>query len=88
MTRAKTAAAVRPPAALGDACRRCGCTNDQACEGGCWWAAPGLCSACVGLDVLAAVPGQLDLLVEVDACPADPDGQHHVGCGCEEGDDW
>lgn len=27
-------------------CRRCGCTDDQACEGGCWWVEPDLCSAC------------------------------------------
>lgn len=32
----------------GDAvCRGCGCTSSQACEGGCVWAFPDLCSACV-----------------------------------------
>jgi hypothetical protein len=30
------------------ACRVCGCTDDRACPGGCWWAAEDLCSACVG----------------------------------------
>jgi len=28
------------------ACRACGCTDERACEGGCWWALPGLCSRC------------------------------------------
>lgn len=27
-------------------CRRCCCTNDHACHGGCFWVAPDLCSAC------------------------------------------
>lgn len=30
------------------ACRVCGCTDDRACEGGCWWVEADLCSACVG----------------------------------------
>lgn len=29
------------------ACRRCGCTEAIGCPGGCAWAAPDLCSACV-----------------------------------------
>lgn len=28
-------------------CRKCGCTDDNACEIGCFWAEPDLCSACV-----------------------------------------
>ncbi len=28
-------------------CLKCGCTEDDACPGGCWWHAPGLCSACI-----------------------------------------
>lgn len=28
-------------------CRKCGCTEEFACEGGCSWIAPDLCSACV-----------------------------------------
>lgn len=28
------------------ACAICGCTNDNACEGGCYWVYPNLCSAC------------------------------------------
>lgn len=27
-------------------CRVCGCTQDNACPGGCYWVAPDLCSAC------------------------------------------
>jgi len=28
-------------------CLSCGCTDDNACEGGCVWATPTLCSRCV-----------------------------------------
>lgn len=28
------------------ACRLCGCTEMQACPGGCWWVGEDLCSAC------------------------------------------
>lgn len=34
-------------AALPTTCRVCGCTEEKACEDGCSWVAPGLCSACV-----------------------------------------
>lgn len=27
-------------------CRACGCTDDRACPGGCWWVEADLCSAC------------------------------------------
>ncbi|MFA5401230.1 MAG: hypothetical protein WC359_12355 [Dehalococcoidia bacterium] len=27
-------------------CRVCGCTDANACEGGCYWVKPDLCSAC------------------------------------------
>ncbi len=27
-------------------CRVCGCTDDHACPGGCWWVSSDLCSAC------------------------------------------
>lgn len=29
-------------------CRVCGCTDDHACPGGCWWIDEDLCSECVG----------------------------------------
>lgn len=28
-------------------CKKCGCTNERACPGGCYWVEPDLCSACV-----------------------------------------
>lgn len=61
------AAGVWDPAAMVPvprACRVCGCTDDRACEGGCWWVEVGLCSACeaqtpspVGDGVVDAVLG-------------------------------
>lgn len=36
-------------AVLGPECRVCGCTNDEACVGGCSWAEPDLCSVCAAL---------------------------------------
>lgn len=46
-------AAARPSlAALGLAqCRRCGCTDALACEGGCSWVEADLCSACATEDI-------------------------------------
>lgn len=28
------------------ACRECGCTEHAACDDGCWWIEPDLCSTC------------------------------------------
>ena len=42
-------------------CRRCGCTDDSACAGGCRWVELDLCSACAGLrtpGVFAAEAGR------------------------------
>jgi hypothetical protein len=36
------------PSLLGNVCNVCGCSEDDACEGGCAWAGPGRCSACPG----------------------------------------
>lgn len=33
-------------------CRRCGCNDAHACEGGCSWIEPDLCSACAGAEGL------------------------------------
>ncbi len=30
-------------------CRVCGCTDDYACPGGCYWIEENLCSACAGI---------------------------------------
>lgn len=35
-----------PCAAMMNICRGCGCTDECACEGGCFWVAPDLCSTC------------------------------------------
>ncbi len=32
-------------------CKVCGCTDDKACRGGCWWVTPDLCSACLTEEV-------------------------------------
>lgn len=34
----------------------------------------------------AAPPAVVEAITADDACPDDPDGQHHVGCGCDEPD--
>lgn len=43
----RLAAAVR-------ACRVCGCTDDHACPGGCWWVEGDLCSTCAAKQEEAA----------------------------------
>ncbi|MHB1681619.1 MAG: hypothetical protein ACYCYO_02145 [Bacilli bacterium] len=40
-------AAVPAPAGEERTCLVCGCTDDHACEGGCFWVAHDLCSACM-----------------------------------------
>lgn len=37
------------------ACRVCGCTWNNACDGGCYWAEEDLCSSCIGSE---ALPGE------------------------------
>jgi hypothetical protein len=34
------------PSLVGDVCETCGCTEEDACEGGCAWQRPGLCTTC------------------------------------------
>ncbi|WP_088186360.1 phage Gp37/Gp68 family protein [Desulfosporosinus sp. FKA] len=34
-----------------ESCRVCGCTWNNACNGGCYWIEPGLCSSCTGKPV-------------------------------------
>lgn len=34
------------PLFIANTCRVCGCTDDMACPGGCWWVEPDLCSRC------------------------------------------
>lgn len=37
----------RIPLLIGGVCRACGCSQDDACDAGCGWAAEDLCTACV-----------------------------------------
>jgi hypothetical protein len=55
------------------ACRVCGCTQDNACPGGCAWMAedPGLCTACA--------PAR-----EHVVAMSNPDGQSVARCSCGE----
>ena len=38
--------AYRVPSLLGPVCTGCGCSQDDACEGGCAWATETICTAC------------------------------------------
>ncbi|MGY2051916.1 hypothetical protein [Methylobacterium sp. JK268] len=49
----------RIPSLLGGVCRTCGCTQDDACPGGCGWAGPDLCTACADDGTAAADPHPL-----------------------------
>ncbi len=40
-------------------CKFCGCTEDVACRGGCAWAGPNLCTACVPVKLTPAQQKQL-----------------------------
>lgn len=50
---------------LGIVCVGCGCTQDDACPGGCFWVAfhedtgDGICSTCVGVPILDLVQRRL-----------------------------
>lgn len=41
-------AAMRIPSLIGQVCRECGCSQEDACAGGCAWAKDDLCTACAG----------------------------------------
>lgn len=63
----------------GPACRICGCTENNACDGGCSWAEDNLCSACVGA---AGYDGDRKVMLElVDKGKAgrELDGRMHDG---------
>lgn len=49
------------PRTAGLACKVCGCTDDRACPGGCYWVSldPPLCSACVSAERLMRHPTRL-----------------------------
>ena len=37
-------------------CARCGCSENDACDGGCFWVGDGLCSECGELDLSDLLP--------------------------------
>lgn len=39
-------------------CRRCGCTDDRPCPGGCYWVQQDLCSQCAGRGPLLVTAGR------------------------------
>lgn len=73
-------------------CVRCGCTDDEACPGGCSWVAGGM------VDVCSACAGPEPVLLEGCVCGEHvhcPDGWHDdselpYACtpDCALGDDW
>jgi hypothetical protein len=38
-------------------CLVCGCSDDDACPGGCYWVGPALCSSCAGASAGVATDG-------------------------------
>lgn len=36
-------------------CRVCGCTNDNSCDGGCFWVEEDLCHRCVKNDLISQI---------------------------------
>ncbi len=80
-------------------CRVCGCTDDHACEGGCYWVEDDLCSSCVGAEepperepVMSVcpfcesqVPIQLDIAAEGQY---DPEYYAMNNCTCEDAQEW
>lgn len=68
---------LREAAALheGPACAVCGCTQQWACEDGCHWVEPDVCSACDGVALeVAFSPRQLEALDALGAAlPGRPD---------------
>jgi len=51
-------------------CRICGCTDDRACEGGCFWIEEDLCSACLKtatvLESLRVHQAQISIVLPLD----------------------
>lgn len=59
------------PRTAGLACTGCGCTDDAACPGGCWWVTynPPLCSACAAKAKLLIGDGDTGFFSQ-ELCPA------------------
>lgn len=50
-------------------CRECGCTDLQACAGGCWWVGPDLCSTCEKKTPQASQPTSRGAVTPTDRRP-------------------
>jgi hypothetical protein len=72
-------------------CEGCGCTDEVACPGGCYWVShkPPVCSACADTSgdlasTLYGIPEQADLATAdgvpygADRCPASPTPALHI----------
>lgn len=64
---ADTPETLTPDEVEGPTCVQCGCTEDDGCEGGCWWLVlePPICSACVPKVTLT--PSSLEQIVDYTA---------------------
>jgi protein gp37 len=60
-----------------ESCKVCGCTWNNACEGGCAWAAPRTCTSCVGKPVPTGDRPVKFLKVGKARAGAELDGKHH-----------
>lgn len=69
----------------GYVCQVCGCTNERACPGGCYWVAHDKCSACFDGDGLPyAVGAEEGGLFGIEACPASPTPAPHLPLFADE----
>lgn len=73
------------PRTAGMACSVCGCTDDNACPGGCRWVSidPPVCSACISAEAMAEAEAQIALedagvFFGEELCPASPTPAVHV----------
>ena len=69
MTVAQGIVVVETPVLDGQ-CRMCGCTDERACPGGCWWVADDLCSSCWNL-LVPMQPGETAAARETARSAAD-----------------
>ena len=61
-------------------CIVCGCTEDAACLGGCYWhtVEPPVCSACVEDEPIEAIMEPRGSFFSDEVCPASPTPAVHV----------
>ena len=53
-------------------CEGCGCSNERACPGGCYWVGKNRCSRCFDADGGRFAVGSRDGLFGMELCPASP----------------